>query len=77
MIPVRIIGTPMTFTIEDSMASLLPCKDAPYQPGKVVEHPSIGPLRCEGMSVSKEDVMRIQNIRCSIMDRKQKQTSPV
>jgi hypothetical protein len=75
MIPVSIIGTPMTFTIDETLTAMQNNEEAVYKAGKVVMHEAIGPLRCEDVSVSKEDVMRIQSIRCSIMDHKTKQST--
>lgn len=75
MIPVSIVGTPMKFSIDEKFASLEQTKteDLLYAPGHVVQHPSIGPLRCEEMDISSEDIRKIQSIRCSIMDHKAKQ----
>lgn len=76
MIPVTITGTPMKFSIDEKMASLEKTAGLPpgtYVPGNMVIHPSIGPLRCEEMDVSPEDIRRIQSIRCSIMDHKRQQ----
>ena len=60
----------MTFSIEEAMASMNSGK-ALYAEGNIIQHPVLGPICCEEVDVCVEDVLKIQRIKCSIMDHKQ------
>jgi hypothetical protein len=68
MIPVKVLGTPMIFTLPP--ATIDNVRENFMAPGTVYQHPSIGPLRCEQMKISPRG--DITEVSCSVMDNKKK-----
>jgi len=65
MIPVEIIGTSITYSVDPSVISF-ESRRGNYHPGNIIHHPSLGKIRCEEIQFGIN--MQPTKIKCSIVD---------